>query len=141
VQLREPIYRAGAAVNLSIRVALRASGNMEELAIVGFRRLVYALGKANRDSRSSRHLLELGRRPRRSLRCMRTLRHGEHGEEQQLADTAHSERSDLRFMPESSVQRFGMCVSSGLTASFVARRSPDGSLFVVGSPLTLHHLP
>jgi len=42
---REPIDRAGAPVNLRIRIALRASGNMEELAIVGFRRFVYALGQ------------------------------------------------------------------------------------------------
>jgi hypothetical protein len=41
VQFREPIDRAGAPIDLSIRVALRASGNMEQLAIIGFRRFVY----------------------------------------------------------------------------------------------------
>jgi hypothetical protein len=43
VQLWKPIDRAGAPINLCVRVALRAPGNTEQLAIVGFRRLVHTL--------------------------------------------------------------------------------------------------
>jgi hypothetical protein len=43
VQLRKPIDRAGAPINLCVRVALRAPGNTEQLAIVRFRRLVHTL--------------------------------------------------------------------------------------------------
>jgi len=43
VQLRKPIDRAGAPINLCVRVALRAPGNTELLAIVRFRRLVHTL--------------------------------------------------------------------------------------------------
>jgi len=83
VQLREPIDRAGAPVNLRIRIALRASGNMEELAIVGFRGLVYAPRPRPIGIVSPYDICwRIGRRLRRSLRCMRKLRHGEHGEDQ-----------------------------------------------------------
>ena len=63
VQLRKPIDRAGAPIDLSVRVALRAPGNTEQLAIVRFRRLrAHPSGKPNRDSLSLRRLL-LDRRP------------------------------------------------------------------------------
>src|SRR5271169_99979 len=41
VQLRKPIHRAGAPVDLSICVAFRASGNIEELTVVRLRRFTY----------------------------------------------------------------------------------------------------
>jgi len=43
VQLREPVDRAGAPINLCVRVALHAPGNTEQLAIVRFRGFVCTL--------------------------------------------------------------------------------------------------
>ena len=43
MQLREPVDRAGASVDFGIRIALRASRNMKQLAIVGFRRFACTL--------------------------------------------------------------------------------------------------
>ena len=43
MQLREPVDRAGAPINLCVRIALRAPGNTEQLAIVRFRGFVYTI--------------------------------------------------------------------------------------------------
>lgn len=43
MQLRKPIDRAGAAVDLGVGIAFRAARNMEELAVVRLRSFVHSL--------------------------------------------------------------------------------------------------